>query len=265
VKGAAALVAAVAVAAPGAAAEPHSVRSTAPQAVGFGEAFTYVVEVTVPADETGTALLTAGSVPFAVLESSPVESDRRGDVTVLRLVMRLACLAEGCLGADSSRRVRLPAPRVVTESRTEVGARPAVVVRGRVPASAVAAGPSAYRRDATLPEAAGRTYLSDLALLLAAVAAAALLAALSLAVLPLVSRRGLRDPDPLARAIRLVRESADRPTSDRRRAVDLLARAVRARDSESLASDATRVAWAPPGPTPEDARRLASRAAGERG
>jgi hypothetical protein len=62
--------------------------------------------------------------------------------------------------------------------------------------------------------------------------------------------------DRLARALRLVRESAGRGGSDRRRALDLLAETLEERAAARV-EETTRLAWAAPEPAPEDAVALA--------
>jgi hypothetical protein len=99
---------------------------------------------------------------------------------------------------------------------------------------------------------------------LAAIALLSLVAAVALVVVP-TRRRRRADVDALARAVRLVRESAGRPEPDRRRAADLLARAAGARDRGGLAAEARRIAWAPPDPTVDAVEELAAHAAQESG
>jgi hypothetical protein len=82
---------------------------------------------------------------------------------------------------------------------------------------------------------------SALALLLEIVAALAAAAA----VLLIVCRpRAVAQPDELARALRLVRESETRPVPDRRRALGLLARVAPSPAARELA-------WSRPEPEPE--------------
>jgi hypothetical protein len=62
----------------------------------------------------------------------------------------------------------------------------------------------------------------------------------------------------LEHALRLLRESARRPVSDRRRAADYVARAAGTRGSD-VAVDATRVAWSKSDPQPPEVTALADR------
>ena len=260
------VVAAVALAAHGAAgagaAGPQvAVGARAPATIPFGDPFTYVVEATVPAAAADTARLTAGVGPFAVLAAEPLERATSGETARLRLVRRLACLGEDCLGKQRTLRVALPAPVVESEGRSVRGAPAVVAVEGRVEPGSVRLSPDMARADARVPPASG-TGPGTVEAFLAGVAAAAFLAAIALAALAL--RRGGRvATDPLGRAIRLVRESAGRPAPDRRRAADLLARVAGDRDRGPLAAEATHVAWAPSQPTPAAVEELAAHALGE--
>lgn len=159
---------------------------------------------------------------------------------------RVVCLVEACLPEDGPRRVPLP---VAVAGTARAGAT--IVVEPRVTPAQVEAGNEAYRRDeAVAPPARHRG-----AVLLLGLAAAALLAlAVALAV---PRRRGadLREQDdPLARALRLLRESAARPAPDRRRAADLAGRVAPA-----LAGPARSLAWSRPEPGPAEVEELAGR------
>ena len=98
---------------------------------------------------------------------------------------------------------------------------------------------------------------------LAAVALLSLVSAVTLVVLA-TRRRGRAEIDALARAVRLVRESAGGPS--RTGAVrPTCSRASRVRDRGGLAAEATRIAWAPPDPTADTVEELAAHAARESG
>ena len=244
-----------------AAGPPPGIEASAPRAVGFADAFDYVVEATVPSSEVETAELTADVGPFTVLDAEPVARTTHGDATVIRLARRLACVDDGCVGRARSLRALLPAPVLVSASGSVTG-RPTVVrVDGRVAPASVRPSPDVFRADTTVPPASG-TSPTNVAVALTTIAVAALLLAL---LLLLSMRRGstVPDDDPLARAIRLVRESAGRPEADRRRAADLLARTAGDRDRRRLAAEATRIAWAPSLPTPGTVEDLAASATRE--
>jgi hypothetical protein len=106
--------------------------------------------------------------------------------------------------------------------------------------------PTSYRVSPTLV----------LALLVAA--ALACLAAAAFVARPLLHRLVPEPRDartPLERALALVRASATRNEADRRRALDLLGRALRDR----RARDALDLAWSAPDPTPADIEQLVER------
>ena len=107
--------------------------------------------------------------------------------------------------------------------------------------SSVRPDPDVFQADTTVPPASGTSPTT------AAIALRRLPSRPSRRSLLLVSMRGrsaVAGDDPLARAIRLLRESAGRPEADRRRAADLLARSAADRDHSPLAADAMRIAWA---------------------
>ena len=253
----------VAAGAEAATAPPPSVAASAPRTIGFGDAFDYVVEATVPASDAETAELTAGVGPFTVLDAKPIERERRGDATVIRLVRRLACMDEGCVGRARSQHIVLPAPVVVVGSRSRAGTGAAITVRGRIalpPPSPGPPDPDLFQADTTIPPATGR---SPTTVFWALATAAVVLLLAALLLVAGTRRRTVASDDPLARAIRLVRESAGRPEPDRRRAADLLARTALERDRAPLAADARRIAWAPAAPAARTVEDLAASATRE--
>ena len=107
--------------------------ASAPHAVGFGDAFEFVVVATVPSSDAESAELIADVQPFTVLDAEPMEREPNSDVTVIRLVRRLACLDEDCVGRARALRVVLPAPVIRSEipGGREVAAKLLVDPRGR--------------------------------------------------------------------------------------------------------------------------------------
>ena len=140
---------------------------------------------------------------------------------------RLACLSDAC------------ANRVVSVGGVTVRVRP------RVTAKEVAARRPVYRSDMTAPAAAHDGLADDLLFAGAAVLA---LCAAALALSALRGRHRQAPVDRLLRALRLVRESAERAPSDRRRALDHLAATL---GDAPPAERATRLAWSRPEPEPE--------------
>jgi hypothetical protein len=251
------LLAALAFAPAASAAEALAVRAeVAPATVGFGDPFTYSVEVR-GGDAAGSVRIVADTGPFATL--APARTERDGNV--VRLVQTLACLDLDCAPQRTARRVELPRARAIGPGgSTGAAVAVSVSVAPRVPAAAVAAPRANYRIPDELP--AATTRVAPGALEAGLWVAAALLAAAALAVVALPLLRRQRGPTrrgrerALARALRLLRESAARAAPDRRRAADLVARTL---DDDALAGEATRVAWSKREPVPDDARELAGR------
>ena len=141
---------------------------------------------------------------------------------------RLACLSDAC------------ANRVVTVGGVTVRVLP------RVTPTQVAARKPAYRAPTAVAAAADDGSTDELLFGAALVLA---LGAAGLAVAELRRRRRLPLPvDRLRRALRLVRESAEREAPDRRRALDHLAATL---GDAPPAARATRLAWSRPEPEPE--------------
>jgi hypothetical protein len=235
----------------GEAAAATGVVTTAPAEVEFGNAFTYVIEAPAGVD----ARIDAPIAPFTSLDAPRLET-RNG---VIRFTQRLACLSERCLGPAPARRVRLAAARITAGGTRTVGRSRTIVVRGRVTPAEVAAGVSVFRRNTTLPPR-GHAGAAEGILVLVAVLLA--VAAVALSVVFVLPRRR-SGVDALARAIRLLRQSAARDAPDRRRAAELLARVARDRCADRVAADATTVAWSRREPAASDAEELATRAAQE--
>jgi hypothetical protein len=154
---------------------------------------------------------------FRLQASEPGPFDRLADG-------RLACLSDACA------------------SRTVVVGGVTVRVLPRVTAKQVAAAKPAYRTPTTLTATGGTRNASGL--LFASAALLALLAA-ALVAGELRRRRGEAPVDRLLRALRLVRESANRAPADRRRALDHLAATL---GDAPPADRAIRLAWARPDP-----------------
>jgi hypothetical protein len=247
-------------------AAPLATHATArPPSIGIGEPFTYIVEVQIDPRlvDPSTVTIVADAGPFAALGDRLVT--RSG--TTLRVEQRFTCLDAGCVPRRAASAVAIPPAyargRLRAGGRAQAAASPLTVsVVSRVPESAVQAGRAPYRLQTRLPAASGAT--QRLAVGAGLVAALFTLLCLAFAVLATIRRpraapMGPRE-DPLARALRLLRESAARGVPDRRRAADLVARIVRARGARPLADEATRVAWSPEQPEPETATSLANQA-----
>jgi hypothetical protein len=252
----------------GAQAAPITVHADAePATVGIGDPIDYVVVARLPADavEPSSVRIFGDAGPLAPI--GPTRTTRRveGSMVVVTLEQRLACLDLACTPGEGMHPVRLPAPRVVAELAGGGEARGradpvTIVVEPRVDGADVRAAAPPYRQETALPAAdrrAGRLVEP----LMVATAACALMA-LAFAVLAVRPRStGHRAGEAeLARAVRLLRESAARPASDRRRAADLVSRVVGSTGARSIADDASELAWSASAPEPEDAVALADRA-----
>jgi hypothetical protein len=261
--GAVALLAAsgLATTAASAAAAPVTMRAeVAPRSVSFGDAFTYVVEARVDGGQIDpdAVEVIADTGAFTSLGSTASRSRGRGGLVVLRLSQRLACLGAGCVPSDGARTVRLPPPSVFTGPTEIRGVPPTVEVTPRVPAAAVRARNAEFRRQTEIP-ARGTPVSADVLEVVLWVAAGTLVVlAAALCALELRRRtRQARAADRMARALRLLRESALRPADDRRRAADLVARELAARGATPLSGDATELAWSPREPGVSEARSFA--------
>ena len=131
---------------------------------------------------------------------------------------------------------------------------PVLRVRGRVATADLARLRPPFRASTAPPPPSYRLAPSTLAWLLDGLAVALALGAVALASRTRhagsrAGRRG-RPADELERALRLAREAENRPPPDRRRALGLLARVLRAR-ARPLSGTASELAWAKPEPERE--------------
>jgi hypothetical protein len=237
-----------------------------PARVGVGDPIRYVVVARLPesAVEASTVRIFADSGPLA--PTAPATTTRRteGSTLVVTLVQRLACLDLPCAPVQGPRSVSLPAARVSAALRgrgVATGrADPAtLVVEPLVAGADVRAARPAYREQTALPVADGRA--GRLVAPIMGAAAVLGVVALSLVVLVLRPRsRASRREAELARAVRLLRESAARPVTDRRRAADLVSRVAGSTGARSVAAEASELAWSASSPKPEGTVSLAERA-----
>jgi hypothetical protein len=145
----------------------------------------------------------------------------------------LQCLDAACVPG--------PGPRVLRVAGTRV------VIRPRTTNAEVAKPLRSFRRQTQIPPTTYRVRPAVLRTVLA-VAVAALLALAVVLLLPVVRKlvpEPRDDRTPLERALALVRASLRRDAPDRRRALDVLARALAGR---AAARDALDLAWSRPAP-----------------
>jgi hypothetical protein len=251
----------------GAHAAPIRVQADAqPAKVGVGDPIRYAVVARVPASAVDASSVRIFADAGALVETAPARTTRRveGSTLVVTLVQQVACLDLPCAPAGDAHRVRLPAPRVAVEltgrgTVTSRGEPVAVVVEPRVAGVDVGAATPPYRQQTALPAADGRG--GRLVAPLTIVAAVFALVALLLAVVVVWPRSRPRAHEAeLARAVRLLRESAGRPVPDRRRAADLVSRVTGSVGARSVADDAAELAWSETSPKPEGTVALAERA-----
>jgi hypothetical protein len=141
---------------------------------------------------------------------------------------------------------------------TVAGAR--LVILPRATAVQVAHPLRSFRRQTQPPPFSYNVRPSVLGPIL--LGAATLLLALAVVLLWPLLRRLIPEPHddrtPLQRALDLVRGSLTRPPADRRRALDLLARALD-RDGGSTEAEALELAWSRPNPEPRRVEELVER------
>lgn len=224
------------------------------EVVGLGDPFLYVVEARGPSD----MIVLADAGPFVV--AAPPKRSRSDGGRLVRIEQRLICLDRGCAPSDRRRRVALPPARAISGDVRTVVPRATITVEPRVPETAVRESRARYRVDDEIRPAAAPSRVVPIGLMLLALVC---VAAATLLVIPGVVRRrtetGERVRGGLEHALRLLRESARRPVSDRRRAADYVARAAGARGSDVAVEDARRVAWSAREPQPPEVTALADR------
>jgi hypothetical protein len=222
----------------------------------FGDTFAYVVEVHIDASKAGRVRIGTDVGPFTRVVPTRTSRSVSNGVARITVTQKIACLAARCIPGAQGKAVALPRA-LVTVDGVGTSAQPILVqIRTRVADAEVRASKPVFRRPATLPPATVRV---DPVLAQAALVALFVAGLVGIAA-PLRRRRPgagpARRPDPVARAVRLLRESATRDTPDRRRAASLVSRVVGEAD---LAAAAARVAWSRGDPGPPDAAALADR------
>jgi hypothetical protein len=179
--------------------------------------------------------------PLTVLSPARTTRTRSGRLETVTTTQRVACLSAACLSGT----VRLPKVRVSVDGTTVQAPWRTLHVGSRVAAKDLARATPRLVADTTPPAPSYRVSPSSTATLLEIVAGlAAAGAGLLLAFEALaLRRRRIVVPDDVTRALRLVRESEQRPVPDRRRALGLLSRLVDDRAARDLA-------WSAPEPEP---------------
>jgi hypothetical protein len=236
---------------------PLEIETSIPATAGFGEPITARVVVRARRNvvDADRLRVTSALAPLTQLTATEVSRTSEGDTEVVTYEVTAACLDQRCVAPSGVRRLRVPAVRAEAPgNRSLVSVTrpwPALAVRGQVKASDLARSPLPFRADLAAPTVSYRIAPATLTALLAAAALALALAAIVLSwrhVARLVRRRGYVEPSELERALALARSSEARPPEDRRRALGLLARVLRARE-QRLAPATSALAWSAPLPT----------------
>jgi hypothetical protein len=246
----------------GAFAAPPSIIATAdPASPLFADPFSYVVVVKTPAADAARVRIRDDVGPFARVAPTHTTRSVSKGVATTTVTETLACLTAACMSSSpDGRSVSLPPARAVLDGATTTAIPVIVRVGTRVPSSEVTARQPPFRRPRALPAAGYRVSPGTLEVALVVTGVLLLgVAVLGIAV-PILRRRqkgrAATEADPVTRAVRLLRESAERDAADRRRAAGLAARVV---DRPDLSLDAATVAWSRPEPAPPDATSLADR------
>jgi hypothetical protein len=229
------------------AADVHVTTAISPRPARFGD----IIHATLTARSSAAVSVEEGFAPFQVVGQS---TTRKGDLSTWRF--DLQCLEARCAPGPGARSI-VPAPARVHAGSSVVVARfPAVQVQPRVSEAQVANPERSFLRPTTPPPASFRFSPGTTQRVLVAAAAVLVLAAMLL-VIPLARPRRARGParsmDPLERALALVEQARTRPPADRRRALGLLARALRRVGATATGQAAADLAWSEPEP---DAARM---------
>lgn len=246
----------------GASAAPIVVRATFdPATVQFGDAIdAHVVVVLDAASVRPESLrLVDDTAPLTPVSSAHTSRSVQGNTVTIATARTFSCLSSACVAASGDATPTLPpvtATVVMRDGKTvrATAAWPALRVSGRVSSADLARTRPPFRASTAPPPPSYRFAPGTLARLLDGLAIALALGAFVLVAAQwrrlARSRRAGPAGDELERALRLVREAESRPPPDRRRALGLLARVLRAR-ARPLSRKASDLAWARPEPEPD--------------
>ena len=212
VVGAAMLAVVLAGAPTGAAATPALTGTVVPGAPQFGDSFAYTVVLELPAaTQDAERSLSAPVAPFTSVAPSRVTRSSSEGTTRVSVVQTLACLTVDCVPQREARSVTLPAARARVEGVTLVADRVTVRVRPRVAPAGGLGRPPRLSRAGSFAGAddesrSGCAWPSS-----SRSSPAPSLSRPSARCSGVVGAqvRGRQHVDPLARAIRLLRESAE--------------------------------------------------------
>jgi hypothetical protein len=244
--------------------------SLTPQSVFFGDPVDALVAVSLDTNvvEPGSLRVVTDFLPYEETGSPEVTRSRAGSEETVFFRYALECLDDDCLPTAASRLIQLPSVVVTaTAGHSQLrasGPLPALLVSSRLDAAAAAAASPPFRWPASMPPPVYRVDPGALSAVLVALAALLGLGAVTLVGLELTRllarARARRAPvlSPLQAALEATRQAARRrDAADRRKALGLLALALRDEGHPQLAQTAVGVAWAEPPPTPTQAVALA--------
>jgi hypothetical protein len=244
---------------------PLEIETSLPANAGFAKPVVARLVIRVRRDvvEADALRVTSSLAPLTELTATEVSRSSDGETDVVTYEVTAACLDQRCVAPSGVKRLRLPPVRAEAPgpggSLVSVGRPwPTLAVRGRVRESDLARSPLPFRADLRVPTVSWRVAPSKLIALLVAASLTLALAAILLAarhVARLVRLRGYVEPSELERALALARSSEERPPKDRRLALGLLARVLRAR-GQRLAPATSSLAWSAPLPTPSSVSAL---------
>jgi hypothetical protein len=227
----------------------------------FADPFEYAIVATTPADADDVRI-TDDVGPFARVAPTRKSRSVSNGVAATTVTETLACLSVKCVSTSpDGRLLALPRARAVVDGTIVAAIPVSVRVGTRVPAPEVSAPEPPFTRPHELPAVGYRVSPAALEAALLVTGIVLLVVAALGVVVPFLrgrrkSARAAAVPDPVARAVRLLRESAGRAAPDRRRAAALASRVVERPD---LSRDAATIAWSRPEPGPPDAVSLADR------
>jgi len=221
-------------------------------AVDFGDPVTATVTVTAPGD--AEIRVEQDLAPLTQLGGARITRVTRGGTQTVTYAARGSCLDDRCLPTSGPKRVALRPATVIVGGRKTAAKWPILKLQRRVSAADAAQARPPLRSDTAPPPVTYRVSPGRVATALEIVAAVLAAAGVLLAGATAAAiYRRRQTPEPLAGlelALVLVRDAERRPASDRRRALELLARLVGGRDP-SLADEAEQLAWSEPAPTPD--------------
>ena len=232
-----------------------------PLAPAFGDRInaTITIEIDRRRARTQTLRLRYELAPLQAIGPPRTIRVTRGSVELVTIAVPVVCISDACLAPGGVAQLR-PGP-VEASIATAAGVRsvsaawPLLSVHDRVRTADVNASHPAPEADASPLSPTYRVSPATLATVLDVVAALLGVAAVGLAAweLELRARRRRAPKGPLARAIRLARSAQALPGPERRRALELLARAL---GRGELQTEATRLAWSEPTPEPDELELL---------